>query len=690
MASRLNVTELDFDSIKNNLKDFLTQQSEFQDYDFEGSGLSVLLDILAYNTHYNAYYMNMVANESFMESAILRNSVVSHAKTYGYTPRSVAAPLAVLDFTVMTDNNTPGTLTIPRGYKFMSNLIDGKSYGFVTLENKTVTKTANNFVFNDLPIYEGRLVSYSYAYDSSSNPNRTFTIPDSNVDTTSLTITVQESSSNTDSTVFTTVQEYFEASANSEVYFTQESIDGKYQIYFGDGIIGKTIDDGNIVVVSYLITNGPAANGADAFKATAALSGHTNFDIDVIVNGSGGAERESVDSIKFNAPLQLLSQNRAVTKNDYVKLINQRYPHFDSVNVWGGEENDPPVYGRVFISAKPKLGFEITDTEKEYIKNKILKPISVMTVVPEFVDPDYTYLKLDIELFVDVTKSSVTLTDIEEQVRQYTLTWADTNLNKFDSYFNYSGLETGVNLLSKSILSNEVETMLGKKFRPDLLQAQSYVLDYGIELARGTTDDNFYTTPDFTMIDEDGIARQCYFEEVPSSYTGVEAITVTNPGFNYTSTPTLEIVGDGTGAVAVANIVNGKLESVTVTNPGVGYTSAIVRIVGGGGQSAEVMPVLEGRYGQLRIVYYKTDSLTNQNTKFVLNSGVNSGVIGSIDYILGKVHITLFNPTNVNNDFKDIMIFFRPKSNIMRTTGNKIFVLDSNDGSSVTVESKLK
>lgn len=690
MASRLNVTELDFDSIKNNLKDFLSQQTEFQDYDFEGSGLSVLLDVLAYNTHYNAYYLNMIANESFLNSASLRNSVVSHAKTYGYIPRSVSSPHAVINFTVYTNNNTPEVLNIPRGYKFMSNLVDGKAYGFITLENISVEKTANNFVFTDLPIYEGRLMTYSQTYDSSSNPNRLFTIPDENVDTSTLTVSIQESTSNTNTNIYTSIQEYYNIDTDSEVYFLQEGIDGKYQIYFGDGVLGKALNDGNIVIINYLTTSGDSSNGSDSFKATSSLSGYTNFNIDVTQNASGGSNRETVDSIKFNAPLQVLSQNRAVTKNDYIKLINQRYPHFDAINVWGGEDNNPPIYGKVFISAKPKEGFEITDTEKEYVKNRIIKPISIMTVSPEFVDVDYNYLKIDVDTLLDLTKTSLSSVDIVESVRQYIIQWASIELNQFNTYFNYSSLESGIQKLNKSIMSNEVEIMIGKKFRPNLTTLTNYALDYGVELSRGTSQDNFYSSPDFTLTDEEGIDRQCYFEEVLSSFTGVQGITVNNPGLNYTSSPTIEIVGDGSGATAVANIKNGRIEDITVTSPGIGYTSAIVRIIGGGGSMGEGSVILEGRYGSLRIVYYKSDAITNQNTKYVLNSGRNNGIVGLIDYFLGRITIDEFLPKDVNNDFGDISIYFKPKSNLIKSVNNKMLVLNDNDLTNISIHTKLK
>ncbi len=250
MADRLNVTELDFDTIKSNLKTFLKQQSEFSDYDFEGAGLSVLLDILAYNTHYNAYYMNMLANESFLDSAILRNSVVSHAKKYGYTPRSTRSPIAKINFTVNSQSSTPGSLTLPKGYMFVSNLIDSRSYNFITLDDVTVSKTGNNFVFNSVSIYEGTLVNYSYTHSQATNPKQIFLIPDENIDTTTLKVTVRQSSSNLNSVVYNLNTDALTIDPTSTVYYLQEGQNGKYEIYFGDDILGKKIPDGGVVTLN--------------------------------------------------------------------------------------------------------------------------------------------------------------------------------------------------------------------------------------------------------------------------------------------------------------------------------------------------------------------------------------------------------------------------------------------------------
>ncbi len=686
MASRLNVTELDFDTIKTNLKNFLQSQDEFTDYDFEGSGLNILLDVLAYNTHYNAYYMNMLANESFLDSSVLRNSVVSHAKKFGYTPRSMSAPSATINFTIDSLSSNTGSLTLPKGYIFLSELIDNKTYNFVTLEDVTVSKTGNNYVYSSLPIYEGTLKSYSFTQNNSLNPKQIFTLPDVDVDTSTMIVYVQQSVSNTDTTIYTLNENVLTVDSTSEIYFLQEGNDEKYQIYFGDDVLGKKIPDGGIVTVSYLTTHGTLANKANNFIATSRVGGFSNFTINPISAAAGGAEKETIDQIKFSSPLQFTSQNRAVTKNDYIKLIQQNFPQYEAVNVWGGEENDPPVYGKVFVSVKPREGFEVTDTQKEYLKNDVLKPISVLTVTPEVLDVDYNYIKYVSKIYYDSSKTIVNVNALKTLVSNTIVNFSNTNLNQFNAIFKSSQLRTQIDSTDKSIISNELEIFLSKRFRPDLINTDSYVLDYGVPLEKGTTLDNLYSGPEFTMLDEEGIERLCFFEEVPSSFTGVESITVINPGINFTTTPTITIVGDGEGATAVAEIVNGRIANITVTNPGVGYTTASIRISGGGGQLATAEAVLEGRYGQLRIFYYKPDEVTNQNTKIILNYSKNNGVMGTIDYVLGKIYINDFNPLDISNDFKELSVNIRPKVSVISSEKNKMLVFDETDPTSIVIE----
>jgi hypothetical protein len=311
--ARLQITDLDFDQIKNNLKSYLQQQSEFTDYDFEGSSLGVLLDILAYNTHYNAYYLNMVANEAFLDTAMLRDSVVSHAKTLNYIPYSYSAPRTITTITVETNDTTPGTLTLSRGQTFSSNLIDNMSYNFTTLQDYTVTKSNTQFVFENVSLYEGRLVNYNFSFTRNSNPKSIFQLPDNNIDTNTLYVTVTDNVGNTATQVYNHVSDVLDVDPTTNAYFIQEARNGNYEIYFGDGVIAKQLVDGSTVSVSYLITNGTTANKANGFVPDGPIG--TYSIVDVVVNdiAAGGAIREPVDSVKYSAAAQYATQNRLVT-----------------------------------------------------------------------------------------------------------------------------------------------------------------------------------------------------------------------------------------------------------------------------------------------------------------------------------------------------------------------------------------
>lgn len=691
MSDRLKITELDFDSIKQNLKNFLKQQSEFEDYDFEGSGINILLDLLAYNTHYNAYYLNMIANESFLNSSILRNSVVAHAKKFGYMPKSKRASKATVNIVVNGNSFANSTLVLPKEFTLRSQSIDQASYDFITLDEKIATKNVSNyFNFTNVDIYQGSLETFSYAYNEQTNPKQIFEIPDPNVDTTKIKVSVQKSISNTFTTVYAKAEDVLQINSESEVYFIQESQSGNYEIYFGDGVLGKKIPNGSIVRIQYLITDGEAANKANNFTSPDSISGLYSYSIFPSKLATGGSEKETIDEIKYSAPLQLLTQKRAVTKSDYIKLILEKYADFESVNVWGGEENNPPVYGKVFVSAKPKLGFELTNVEKDLVTQEILKPISILTVKPEIIDVDYNYLKIDSRVYYNPISTALTESDLKTNITSLINNFCNEQLNKFDSLFKTSSLMTKIDSFNQSIISNEIDLFVFKKFRPDLINSRSYVLDFGFPLKRGEKETNFYSNPKFSMIDDQtGTIRECFFEELPSSFSGIESISITNPGVFYTEIPTVEIVGDGSGATAEAVLLNGRIKEIKVTNSGVGYTSAIVKITNNPrdttGRLAEAEAVTENRYGKIRISYYKPEATTNKNVKYVLNESINEGIVGTIDYVEGKISIENFNPVDIGNNFKSISLYIRPKSSIIKSQFNKMLVLDSTDSTSVNV-----
>jgi hypothetical protein len=679
MTERLRVTELDFDQIKQNLKTYLQAQSEFTDYDFEGSGLSVLLDILAYNTHYQAYYLNMIANEAFMDTALLRDSVISHAKVLGYVPYSRKAPSATINFTVNTTSNVASTITIPKGFRFLSSEIDGVSYSFVTLEETIVTKSNTNFTFPNLTIHEGQLVTYTYTYTQATNPKQIFTILDDGVDTSTITVSVQPSSTNTSSEVYTLASDASETTTTSPVFYIQEGKNRRYDIYFGDDVIGRSISDGSLVSISYLITNGTLANKANNFVATASLvdslgNSQTNFVIDPVSEAAGGAERESVDNIKFAAPLQFTTQNRLVTFSDYESYIQKNYPSIDSVSVWGGEDESPPKFGIAYISLKPKEGYYLSDTEKQRIIDEIIKPKAIVAIQTVIRDPEFLYLLVSPTVTYDPKKTVLTQQQLRTAIRTSILSYKETNLDKFSSQFILSKVQDAVDSVDiNSIIGSNISVRLQKRFVPTLNASTPYTINFNSPLRRGTIG-NKLTSTIFTVTDSSGINREVQFDEIPQSFSGISSIQVTNPGAGFTSLPVVTIDGDGTGANASATIVNGQIQSIEIVNRGIDYTRATVSISGGGGYGATASAVIDGRTGTIRTVYY--DSFSQRQ---VVDENA-----GEIDYDTGTIKIFNINIKDTQSVDGDVRISIESEKGIISTQKNTIITIDEDDPTSIS------
>jgi hypothetical protein len=680
MADRLRVTELDFDTIKLNLKTFLNQQSQFTDYDFEGSGLNVLLDILAYNTHYNAYYLNMVANESFLDSALLRDSVVSHAKTLGYLPHSMKAPNATINFLVNAPTSTDGTLTIPAGYSFLSNQIDSKVYNFVVLEDTTVTKANNSYYFENLDISEGQLITYSFNHNQTTNPKQTFTLPDNDIDTTSIKVGVSPTSTTTDIAVYNLVTDILDVTNDSEVYYLQETKNGQYQIYFGNGVIGKTLPDGAVVSVTYLVTNGISANKANNFVGALTLTDSlnetlTNFTVTPVSAASGGAERETVDDIKFGSAAQFATQNRLITTKDYESYIRKNYPSIDSISVWGGEEETPRAYGKVFVSLKPKEDYYISETEKRRILTEIIAPKAIVSVETIIRDPEYLYLLVSNYVQYNKNKTTQNAEGIKNSIKNSILLYNQTFLNKFGATFVLSKLQDSIDGVDlNAILGSETILRLQKRFEPDLTISASYVINFNSVLHRGTLT-NRMTSTEFDVFDRTGTRRTVILEEVPQSYTGVSSIQVTNRGAGFITNPTVTITGDGVGATATATIVNGGLDSITVTNRGSGYTRAVATLSGGdGGYGATAIVILDARYGNLRTIYF--DDLAQRQ--------VVQEDVGTIDYNLGIVTLNDLRILSVVSTDGLIRLTIESERGIVTSNKSTIITIDPTDTSSIT------
>ena len=676
MAERLRITELDFDQIKLNLKNFLRQQEQFSDYDFEGSGLSVLIDLLAYNTHYNAYYLNMVANESFLDTALLRDSIVSHAKTLGYTPRSFTAPVAFVNISVESFDTTPAKLTIPRGYVFLSQIIDNTSYNFITLDDVSVTKTGTTFEFENVEIYEGQLVDLTFVYSRQDNPKRIFSLPNENIDTKTLKVSIRPTESSTESEVFEMVLDVVEIDGDSAVYFLQEGTEGTYQIYFGDGNLGKELPDGAYVTVSYLITNGDAANDADGFVGTQLINGFSEFVVSTVSPAAGGDVRENSENIRRSAISQFSSQNRLVTFKDYESYILANYPNVEALSVWGGEEETPPVYGKVYISLKPRENYFLSDIEKQRIIDSIITPKSIVSVGVEIRDPEFLFLQLQNFVKYDKRKTNQTAEQLKALIDASIQTYKETKLNSFDSTFVVSDILESIKLVSpNSIIGARSVLRLQKRFLPQLNISRAYSVDFSSEISRGTNANRLISSQ-FDVFDSVGTLRRVQIEEIPQSFSGVTEIQVIDPGSGYTTRPTVTITGDGTGATAEAVIVNGRVISINVTNRGINYTRAIVTISGGNGFGASAIVVLDARFGDLRTVFF--DGLSRRQ---VVNPKV-----GTINYDTGKIEINDLRVISVPSADGLIRISAESTSSVIQSTRNTIITLDEDDPQSLVTE----
>jgi len=689
MASNTNiqVASLDFSGIKQNFINYLQTQDTFKDYNFSGSALSTLLDVLAYNTQYNAFYLNMVANEMFLDSALQRSSVVSHAKLLNYVPHSAVGPVALINlrFTGVTTSS----FTVPKYTNFLSEAIDNVNYNYVTLYDTTVPVTSNTAILNAVEIKQGTVQNYTFTVNSTANPKYIFEIPDKNIDTSTMTVTVQQSVSNSAYQVFNATTNYLSLTPTDPVYFLQEAADGNYQIYFGDGVLGQQLSDGNVVKISYISTKGTVGGLANSFTLMTKFANYSTVTVTPYLAATTGEDKESIDSIKFQAPKAFAAQGRAVTKNDYITLLQQNNLGitFDAVNVWGGEENNPPVYGQVFIALKPTGAYDLTATQKQLITNQVLVPYGVVTVKPTIVDPDYTYIQLSSNVLFNQSQTSLTPSAIKTGVQQAIYGYAANNLNTFNSTFSSYEVLNTINNYDPSIITSDFGINLQKKFYPVLKSPQTYTLYYNSSLQKGLYQSGVTSTPGMQYIDpanNANIIDGVFIEEIPSATGGVASISIMNPGFNYQYAPTITIVGDGTGATATATVINGSITAVTVTNVGTGYTSAIATVTPASGDTTgtngALIVSLQGQYGTLRTYYNNT-----LNTKTILSSNV-----GVIDYTNGIITLTNFNPYNIDNPLGQLTISAQPTTTIISSTYNRIITIDPYDPAAVSVTVNAK
>jgi hypothetical protein len=463
-------------------------------------------------------------------------------------------------------------------------------------------------------------------------------------------------------------------------------MNGNYEIYFGDGIIGNKLVDGNIVRVSYVSTEGVASAGANSFILLDSVYGFANTTIYPVFPASNGGSKESISSIKYTAPKAYSAQGRAVSKEDYIAILqnNKLGVSFDAVNVWGGQENIPPVYGQVFVALKPSGGYLLTETQKQRLISDVLRPISLMTVEPTIVDPDYVYLQITANVLYDPKITNLTAKEIQNQINTAIRNYANSVLNTFNSIFSISDFTAIAKNVNPSILSAELSIKVQKKFLPQLSVSKTYSLDFSTPLKKSVLKSGISNIPSLKFRNPNNLSEiidGVYIEEVATVGGGIESISILNPGFGYAYPPKVAILGDGTGATAEA-IINsaGSITKINITNKGSDYTSAIVQITNqandASGRLGAATATLEGRYGTLRSYYFTSSG----NVKTIFNPNA-----GTIDYQTGIVTLTSFNPYDVNNDLKQLTISAIPDSTIISSTYNRIISVDPFDPTAVQV-----
>lgn len=680
----LKVSDLDFFSIKNNLKDFLRNQNTFSDYDFEGSGLSVLIDLLAYNTYYNSFYLNMVANESYLDTAQLRQNILSQAKLINYVPTSPQGSLSKVNILVTpstAEDTVTNVVTLDKYTRLLGRDIDGVNYPFVTINSNTTYKTGNSFNFANVMLKQGEVITQQFGV-TATNAGKRFEIPSANVDVSTITVTVQESASNTYTTLYTQAQDLTEIKGSDPVYFIEENENLNYSIYFGDNVIGKRPANGNIVIVTYIDSVGSVANNIAKFAFADPIGDkyRDNVIITTVQSSYGGTDKEDIDTIRFRAPYYYTAQNRAVTVKDYESIITKDYNNIESVSIWGGEDNDPVVYGKVYMSLKTRGYYALSNLEKENIKNTLIENRNVLTIVPEIVDPNYVFIRLEGRIMYNPSLTTKTSEEIKTAVKNAIMDYNRDELGKFKSTFRKAKLQQYIENCDKSITGSDVVVYLQKRIPFTTNQVKGYDIQFNTPLKKGDFVEKIFSFPFFVVVDSGNVFRNVFIEEVPNSFTGIDSISVINAGINYETTPQVVITGDGTGAAAYATLSGNRIKNIVVTSKGINYSRATVSIVSDSGSEATAEAVLESRYGSLRTYYYKANG-----EKVIVDN-----MAGTIDYDTGRIHLKGVTIYGVgSNDFYDtnvVTINTVPQSDIISPVRNRILAIDENNYQSIQLE----
>jgi hypothetical protein len=496
-----DISKLDYEDIREDLKTFLQGQEEFTDYDFDGSGIATLVDLLAYNTQYNAMLAHLNMNESFLDTAQVRSNVVSHAQLLGYVPRSMASAKTELDIVVAGTEDSPNAITIPRGHKFVGK-INNKEYNFITLTPKVGIKLSsdNTYRFYNVPVAEGSIKNVKYRVDGVQGFSK-YEIPSDIVDTKTLSVSVFE---NPDSSLYSSYPYYTSANEvgpNSKVHFLSENRFGRYDIYFGDGFLGYKPPSGSIISIEYIETSGIDGNNIRVLSSGQPIEGLTNISVTMsegFASTYGGEMKESLESIRYNAPINFATQDRAVTANDYRVLLLQEFDDIQDVSIWGGEDNDPPIYGKVFIAPALKNQERATETYKEGIKT-FLKTKNVGAITPELLDAEYTNIAIEAMVKYDLNRTSSTLGDIQNIVKQEIVKYNDEFLNRFDGILRCSNLASRIDSADLGIINTGFKLQMYKDFRPNPLVSDDYTLTFSNDIYISSTNEPTVTSSVFVL-----------------------------------------------------------------------------------------------------------------------------------------------------------------------------------------------
>ena len=610
---RINASQLDFDQIKSNLVAHMkATDSTFNDYNYEGSAMSTVIDVLAYITHVNSMNANFALNETFLDTSQLRSSVVSHAKLLGYTPRSIAPSVAYVNMTMAKGvatpfwnhdgSNTPLPLSMPRGTKF-STTIDSVLYPMFNSVTQTINYDATDgWKFSNIKLEQGTLSTINYTYQN--NKFESYVIPAINVNTAAIKVTVTDSGATNAAKVYSLNKNMVTLDGTSETFFLEEGRDGYYEVKFGDNIIGKRPGNGNNIEIEYsTIAAGIDINGATTFVMTDSLNGNSDETVTLVTKATGGAPRETKESVKFNAPLAHISQNRAVTPDDYKAIIKNEFADVEAVSVWGGEDHDVPDYGKVYISIKPLSAEVLTAEQKTTIKTNILKPKNVVSITPVLVDPEYTYIDLEVFFKFNPNKATVTASGLATSIRNSLVAYNNDTLKSFGGVYRDSNVLKAIDDTNVAIISNITRIKMQKKIVPVLGTATKYELKFNqaltdLDATTGTTGSYVESTL-FTFAGVDAKLKDYYDASSDTRIIQIvdtnnlvlstnigdvneEAGTVTLTSFNPTALPTGSTTIDVTVKPASSDISPTRNELLTINTSTASITGEIDTMATGG------------------------------------------------------------------------------------------------------------